>query len=141
MVGEHDGAYAFTVGQRKGLKIGRPAADGKPRYVLDIEPVSNTVHIGPADALDVTEVRAERPVWTDGVQPSFPVRAQVQLRAHGEPMDATVSLDGDQVVATLDSPARGVAAGQALVVYRPDAAGDVVLGSATIMRSGQPALH
>ena len=39
MLGAHDGAYAFTVGQRKGLALGRPAADGRPRYVLDISPV------------------------------------------------------------------------------------------------------
>ena len=25
---EHDGAYAFTVGQRRGLRIGHPAPDG-----------------------------------------------------------------------------------------------------------------
>jgi tRNA-specific 2-thiouridylase len=141
VVGKHDGAYAFTIGQRKGLKIGRPAADGKPRYVLDIEPVTNTVHIGPADALDVTEVRAERPVWTAGSEPVFPLTAQVQLRAHGEPLAATVVVDGDHVVATLDTPARGVAAGQAMVVYRPDAAGDIVLGSATIVRTPQPAFR
>ncbi|MGH3400856.1 MAG: tRNA 2-thiouridine(34) synthase MnmA, partial [Streptosporangiaceae bacterium] len=40
VVGAHDGSYGFTVGQRKGLNIGRPAPDGRPRYVLDIEPVS-----------------------------------------------------------------------------------------------------
>src|SRR5690625_6696003 len=34
-VGTHDGAYAFTVGQRKGLRLGRPASDVRPRYVLD----------------------------------------------------------------------------------------------------------
>ena len=45
-VGEHDGAYAFTVGQRKGLRIGRPAADGLPRYVLDVSPVTRTVTVG-----------------------------------------------------------------------------------------------
>src|SRR5206468_5251415 len=39
VLGEHDGAYAFTVGQRKGLRMDTPASDGKPRYVLDIEPV------------------------------------------------------------------------------------------------------
>ena len=39
LVGSHDGAYGFTVGQRKGLRVGSPAADGQPRYVLDIEPV------------------------------------------------------------------------------------------------------
>ncbi|WP_163509412.1 tRNA 2-thiouridine(34) synthase MnmA [Fodinicola acaciae] len=131
VVGTHDGAYAFTVGQRKGLRIGRPAEDGKPRYVLDIEPVTNTVHIGPADALDVTEVRAARPVWTAGAAPALPLRCQVQLRAHGTPLDAVVRLDGAELVAELDAPTRGVAAGQALVAYLDD----VVVGSATIVRS------
>src|SRR5581483_111562 len=38
-LGSHEGAYGFTIGQRKGLRIGTPAPDGKPRYVLDISPV------------------------------------------------------------------------------------------------------
>ncbi len=37
-LGTHEGAYGFTIGQRKGLRIGTPAPDGKPRYVLDISP-------------------------------------------------------------------------------------------------------
>ena len=37
VVGEHAGAFAFTVGQRRGLQLGRPAAGGEPRYVLDRE--------------------------------------------------------------------------------------------------------
>jgi len=41
VLGEHDGAYGFTVGQRRGLRMGTPAGDGKPRYVLDIEPVAH----------------------------------------------------------------------------------------------------
>ena len=53
MLGEHDGSYRFTVGQRRGLRIGRPAPDGQPRYVLDIEPVSGTVTVGPREALAV----------------------------------------------------------------------------------------
>ncbi len=64
VLGEHQGAYAFTVGQRKGLRVGNPAGDGKPRYVLDIEPVTRTVTVGPAEDLDVTEITAIRPVWT-----------------------------------------------------------------------------
>ena len=48
--GRHDGTYAFTIGQRRGLRLGRPAPDGKPRFVLDIEPVSGTVTVGPARA-------------------------------------------------------------------------------------------
>jgi tRNA-specific 2-thiouridylase len=128
VLGRHDGAYAFTVGQRKGLRIERPAPDGRPRYVLSITPVNNTVTVGPAEALEVSTVNGERPLWTsDG-----PVRGEVQLRAHGEAVPATVALDGDRLVAVLDRAVRGVAAGQAMVVYRPDPDGDVVLGSATI---------
>src|SRR3954452_3518155 len=49
VLGEHEGSWRFTVGQRKGLRIGPPAADGKPRFVLDIEPVSGTVTVGPRE--------------------------------------------------------------------------------------------
>ena len=45
-LGSHDGAYAFTVGQRRGLRLDRPAEDGRPRYVLGIEPVTRTVTVG-----------------------------------------------------------------------------------------------
>jgi tRNA-uridine 2-sulfurtransferase len=147
VLGQHDGAYGFTVGQRKGLNLGRPAPDGRPRYVLSITPVTNTVVVGPAEALDVSCVHAERPVWT-GLQSSadFPVRADVQMRAHGQPVAASLALDGDGdgdgdgVVATLDSAVRGIAAGQALVAYQPDAAGDIVLGSATITHTSATAV-
>ncbi len=61
VLGEHDGAYGFTVGQRRGLRMGTPAGDGKPRYVLDIEPVTRTVTVGPAEGLDVTEIAAIAP--------------------------------------------------------------------------------
>ena len=84
VLGEHDGAYAFTVGQRRGLRVGTPAGDGKPRYVLDIEPVTRTVTVGPAEGLDVTEITATRPVWTGCAPPAEPLECLVQLRAHGE---------------------------------------------------------
>src|ERR1700730_10793297 len=124
VLGEHEGAYGYTVGQRKGLRLGHPAADGKPRYVLDISPVTNTVTVGPREALDVTEIIAERPVWL--AQPG--ADCQVQLRAHGEVDDCTASLEGDAVRIALHTPARGVARGQAAVLYD----GDRVIGSATI---------
>ena len=128
VVGEHDGAYAFTVGQRRGLRIGTPADDGRPRYVLDIEPITSTVTVGPAEGLDVTEITATRPVWTGCPPPSQPVDCHVQLRAHGETHACTAWLDGHAMRIRLDDPARGVARGQAAVLYD----GATVLGSATI---------
>jgi tRNA-specific 2-thiouridylase len=127
-VGSHDGVYGFTIGQRKGLRMGRPAADGQPRYVLDIEPVTATVTVGTRDRLDVREIVAERPVWTGCPPPAVPLDCLVQLRAHGEVHRARVSADGALVRIGLDGPARGIAPGQAAVCYD----GDTVLGSATI---------
>src|SRR5208337_2533736 len=72
VLGTHEGAYGFTIGQRKGLHLDRPAPDGRPRYVLSIEPVSNTVTVGPADALGVREITAIRPVWTGCEPPTAP---------------------------------------------------------------------
>ena len=126
-VGEHDGAYAFTVGQRRGLRLGRPASDGRPRYVLDVSPVTRTVTVGPAEQLDVTRLVGGRPVWS-GPRPDVPTRCLAQVRAHGAPVPATAWCDGDTLVVDLAEPLRGVAPGQAVVLYD----GDAVLGSATV---------
>jgi len=128
VVGSHDGAFGFTVGQRRGLRIGHPAPDGRPRYVLDIEPVSGTVTVGPAESLDVRDIEGQRPVWTGCSAPAGEIDCLVQLRAHGEQYPAAAQLDGDTLRIRLRRPARGVARGQAAVLYD----GDVVLGSATI---------
>jgi tRNA-uridine 2-sulfurtransferase len=128
VVGGHDGAYGFTIGQRRGLRVGRPAPDGRPRYVLDIEPVSRTVTIGPAEALDVTEIAAGQPVWSGCAPLHAPRECLVQLRAHGEVYRCTARPDGDLLRIHLHEPARGVAKGQAAVLYE----GDTVLGSGTI---------
>jgi tRNA-uridine 2-sulfurtransferase len=128
VVGEHDGAFGFTVGQRRGLRIDTPAADGRPRYVLDIEPVTRTVTVGPAEGLDVTDITGTRPVWSSGAPPAQPLRCLAQLSAHGRPIDCTAWLEGGTVRICLDHPARGIAKGQAAVLYD----GDTVLGSSTI---------
>ncbi|MGY1746673.1 tRNA 2-thiouridine(34) synthase MnmA [Blastococcus sp. SYSU D00695] len=131
VVGEHTGAYGFTVGQRRGLGVS--VGDQRPRYVLGIEPVSRTVTIGTADLAGVTEVRTGPPTWT-AAAPALPLRAQVQLRAHGAPVGCTVSGAGDGgLVIALDDEQRGVAPGQSAVLYRPDPdRGDLVLGQATV---------
>jgi len=128
-LGTHNGAYAYTVGQRKGLDLRVPAADGRPRYVLSITPKTNTVAVGPREALAVDVVTGSRVIWHGT---PTPVECEVQLRAHGDVVPAVVTVEGDALTARLLSPARGVAAGQAIVAYQRDAEGDIVLGSATI---------
>ncbi|MFI2490239.1 tRNA 2-thiouridine(34) synthase MnmA [Promicromonospora kroppenstedtii] len=156
VVGEHDGAYAFTVGQRRGLALGRPAADGRARYVVDVQPSTNTVVVGPAELLSVDRIAGEKSLWFEGVLPGGEgtagraaadggvpdgavvpdadgwFDAEVQVRAHGAPVPARVRADGASLeVALTGTPLRGVAPGQSLVVYRDTR----VLGQATVARS------
>jgi tRNA-specific 2-thiouridylase len=126
-VGSHEGAYGFTIGQRKGLRLGTPAADGKPRYVLDISPVTNTVTVGPAAALDVDALTAVKPRWC-GAAPSGPGTYTAQLRAHGGETEVTAELVDGLLEVAFTAPVRGVAPGQAIVLYD----GTRVVGSATI---------
>jgi tRNA-uridine 2-sulfurtransferase len=130
-VGEHDGAYAFTVGQRRGLRIGRPAPDGRPRYVLDVSPVTNTVTVGAAEQLDVRALTGIRPRWC-GPAPDGTLDCLAQVRAHGVPVPATATTQDGVLHVRLRAPLRGVARGQAVVLYD----GDRVVGSATIAWTG-----
>jgi len=132
VVGAHSGAYAFTVGQRRGLALERPAPDGRPRYVLGISPVSRTVTVGPVEALDVSRISADRVVWC-GSPPAASLDCLVQVRAHGDAVPATASWSGDSMQVRLGEPLRGIAAGQAVVLYD----GDRVIGSATVTGSAR----
>ncbi len=128
IVGEHRGAYSFTVGQRKGLRIPDPAPDGEPRYVLRVEPESNVVVVGPRAALSVDTLVGNGVVWlADDVSTADPLPCLVQVRAHGDPVPGWVAVAGDALRVDLERPMTRVAVGQAIVVYD----GTRVLGQAT----------
>jgi tRNA-specific 2-thiouridylase len=94
------------------------------------------VTVGPAELLDVTEVVGIRARW-HGRDPAGPLDVQAQLRAHGEPVPAVVVADlgAETVCVSLERAVRGVAAGQALVLYD----GDRVVASATVDRASASA--
>lgn len=143
-LGEHDGAVGFTIGQRKGLKLGRPAADGKPRFVLGTDPESNTVVVGPKEALAIGEISGQRWTWAGPKPEAERFRCEVQIRAHGETVpgeyiirtaetatrpDATEA--GIEIAVRVDEPLLGVAPGQTAVIYD----GTRVVGQFTIDRA------
>jgi tRNA-uridine 2-sulfurtransferase len=132
VLGAHAGVHGFTVGQRHGLGLRVPAPDGRPRYVLSLEPVTGSVRVGAADRLAVREIVANRPVWPSGAQPADEVECVAQVRAHGGTAPATASVVDGELRVRLTGELRGVAPGQAVVLYREDPAGDVVIGSGRI---------
>ncbi|PXX64227.1 tRNA (5-methylaminomethyl-2-thiouridylate)-methyltransferase [Nocardia tenerifensis] len=133
---EHEGVHGFTIGQRKGLGLPGPAADGKPRYVTGIDPDSGTVRVGSVEDLHVWTIGAERAIWTSGVAPDGPIECVAQVRAHGGTAPAIAEAVGDGLSVRLREPLTGVARGQAVVLYRPDELGDMVIGSGTISATG-----
>ena len=133
-LGRHRGTHGFTIGQRKGLSLGRPAADGRARYVLGIEPVAGTVLVGPAEGLDVAAMTADRVVFSAGTAPAFPLRTSVQLRAHGGQAPGWADLVGGRLDIRLDDPVRGVAPGQTAVLY--DESDRFVVGAGTVVATG-----
>lgn len=141
-LGEHRGAYTYTVGQRRGLGITTPREDGAPRYVLRIEPVSNTVVVGERDSLAVSEIVGERVIWCGpipkeamGGSRSQLARGMVQVRAHGKAISCSYTIIGDEneakVRITCDEPIYGLAPGQGAVLYD----GDRVVGSSTVLKT------
>ena len=131
VVGRHDGAHAFTVGQRRGLQLGVPADDGKPRFVLEVRPVSNTVVVGPKEALATAEISGDRYSWAGRAPSASDFDCDVQIRAHADPVPARATVRDGVVTVTPDEPFDGVAPGQTAVLY----IGTRVLGQFTIART------
>jgi tRNA-specific 2-thiouridylase len=128
VLGGHQGAYRYTVGQRRGLGI----ATATPRYVLRVEPAAARVVVGERAELAIRAVELERVSATDG-RGLRPGRAGVRLRAHGQEAGCQVvplgdGPEGSGVRLDLDEPVAAVAPGQAAVLYD----GDLVLGGGTV---------
>ena len=139
VVGSHDGATAFTVGQRRGLSLGVPSPDGRPRFVLEVKPRTNEVVVGPKEALATAEIAGSRFTWA-GRAPedaTTPFECDVQIRAHADPAPAVAVVQRNQdsgaeeLMIRPHAPFDGVAPGQTAVVY----VGTRVLGQCTIDRT------
>ena len=125
VLGQHDGIHRFTVGQRKGLGLSSPV----PLYVVGIDAGSNSVTVGPRDALQRTTLTASRVNWISGNAPGAGTRVTAQIRyRHREAAAAIRPLDNQRAEVVFDEPQIAVAPGQAVVFYD----GDVVVGGGWI---------
>ncbi len=142
VIGHHDGAQAFTVGQRKGLNLGVPSADGRPRFVLQVKPATNEVVVGPKEDLDIAEIGGARFSWAgnDPVTSGFAAATddgfdefdcEVQIRAHADPEPAVAFQRDGEIIVRPNEPLNGVATGQTAVLY----VGTRVIGQFTIDRT------
>ena len=121
VVGRHDGYWAFTPGQRRGLRL----AAGRPLYVLRTDRASNAVVVGDREALAVTRIHAEGHLYAPAKQ------AHVKLRYRSVAVPSKVMVENGGFTLDLEDPAHGVATGQIAALYD----GDAVVGAGVITRA------
>ena len=125
VLGEHDGTYHYTIGQRKGLGV----AAANPLYVIALDPVKNQVVVGDRSEAHETECTINQLNWVSMAPTDLPFQAEVQIRYRTTPAAATViPLEGDRARIIFDEPEFSITPGQAAVFYR----GDLLLGGGLI---------
>lgn len=124
VVGEHAGVHRFTVGQRRGLGI----ATGEPLYVIQTNPASQQVIVGPTPELLRAEFFVGQVNYVSLAGFSEPLSAWVKIRNKHVPARVTLEPTGEpsRVRVVCHQPQRAVTPGQAAVFYDDD--GFVLLG-------------
>ena len=127
IVGQHSGIINFTIGQRRGLNV----AMGMPMYVIDINPETKDVIIGPEEYLYSNSCIVSYANWlSDGI-PSEGASCCVRLRSSHRDIRARVYMHGqDKVKVELEEEYKGITPGQACVMYD----GTRVLGGGYILQ-------
>ena len=114
VLGQHDGAIFYTIGQRHGLDLG----GGLPYYVVGKSMDKNEVYVT-TDLNDETLWKPQLSLssvhWINGA-PTEGVY-QIRVRHRATLVDAQLTFDGDDVLLQLDNAERAVAAGQSVVIY------------------------
>lgn len=125
VLGPHEGAYQFTIGQRKGLGI----ALGKPAYVLATDIDKNTVTLGDNEDLFNKRLWADdiNLITTDKITAPLKVTAKIRYSHHAA--EAVVEqTDDNKIIVEFTEPQRAVTPGQSVVLYD----GDIVIGGGTV---------
>jgi tRNA-specific 2-thiouridylase len=114
LLGEHEGVYRYTIGQRHGLGI----SSSRPYYVKEIRPDVNEVVVARREALFTTVVDARHVHWIQDSPPKSGARmlGQVRYRHRAAPGRLTV-VSSDEARFTFDTPQWAVTPGQALALY------------------------
>ena len=126
VLGRHRGIAFYTVGQRTGLGI----ATGQRLFVLRLDPVSNTVVVGPEENLLASGLRANNLSFVC-VKPQRPLEVSAKIRFRTPEVSARLKVFTEEAEVVFDQPQRAIAPGQAVVFYH----GDVVLGGGIIEAS------
>jgi tRNA-specific 2-thiouridylase len=123
-LGEHEGLPAYTIGQRKRLKL--KAAE--LYYVIRIDPENNALIVGKEGDLNRKFVEVEGVNWIEGDGFHRVFLSQVKIRSQHNPAEAVVRTFSERAEIEFLEKQRAVAPGQSAVFYR----GEEVIGGGWI---------
>ena len=124
VVGAHAGFARFTIGQRRGL----PGGFREPMFVVEIQPETRTVVIGPRSDLLGRGVVAREVNWlVSPLQAGAEIEVQIRHRARAA-RGTLVRSEAEEVEIVFEEPVSAITPGQSLVLY----SGSVVLGGGVI---------
>ena len=112
-IGHHDGVADFTIGQRRGVKIA--SGDGKPLYVIGLQPKTQTVVLGKESDLLQNEVLLEDVYWINEI--TQPIEVKAKIRYNMEPISAML-YPGAVPKLVFNNAVKAVTPGQMAVAYR-----------------------
>ncbi|WP_008582297.1 tRNA 2-thiouridine(34) synthase MnmA [Niabella soli] len=124
VLGQHKGYPFYTIGQRKGLDI----ALGKPAFVTEINPDTNTVVLGDEEDLEKNEMHVTRINYIkyDSITPGMEATTKIRYKDSGTLSSLTP--EGNDIKVSFYQNAKGIAPGQSAVFYE----GDDVIGGGII---------
>lgn len=130
VLGKHKGYPFYTIGQRKGLDI----TFGKPVYVTNILPETNTVVLGDEEDLNRQEMTVSRINWMKYDQITPGMEAVTKIRYKDRGTLSNLYPEGNSVRVVFYEDAKGIAPGQSAVFYE----GNDVIGGGIIQRNILP---
>jgi len=116
-VGTHEGLPFYTIGQRKGLGIGGLRV---PLHVTRKEPQTNTLYVATAGSDARSSLTATACNWIAWQPSTEKQRFAARISSLGHKHDGTACVANGELQFTFDTPVRGVAPGQSIVLYRQE---------------------
>lgn len=127
LLGKHQGLAFYTIGQRKGLPAYTEAL-----YVLEKQPESNFLIVGPASQLGSSKLLVRPLNWISGRAPALPLSCSVKIRYRASLVKSILTAsEGSGVLVETDQRLRDITPGQTAVFYE----GEKVLGGGIIRAS------
>jgi tRNA-specific 2-thiouridylase len=136
VLGEHQGVCYYTLGQRKGLRLG---GEGDAYFVVAKDPKRNIVFVERGSrhpALYADSLTATEPTWVQGAPVALPYRCRAKVRYRQEDQACTIVQAGERLHVEFDEPQRAITPRQSIVFYQ----GDECLGGAMI-EAASPSYH